>query len=216
MTNDFIDKIKLYVSQNAFRLVGFGALAGFILVFVYAFHIEMKNTGPEELVFPGGLDATGRPSIQEGNNAGGLAVQNLSADELSVLISALMGEALTFPSGDMAQVIDSVGIYFTPEGLRQYQDFLSSSGLRSTISTGQYTSASFVEREPLEVTRGAFNGRFKWVFDVPTTISFSNPDGSIAENRKITFRLQFTRVPDPEDPEAVRVEIWQALPGRRS
>lgn len=216
MQDDAMEKFRLYASRNAFRLVAFGALAGFILVFVYALHIEQKNTGPAELVFPGGQDATGRPSIQAQENAGGLAVQNFSADEMSVLISALVGETLSFPSSNMASVTDRARAYFTPDGFRQYQSFLSSSGLQSTISAGRFKAAAFVETSPLEVTRGAYGGRFKWVFDVPATISFSNPDGSIAENRKLTLRLQFSRVPDPQDPEAVKVEIWQVLPGRRT
>lgn len=213
-----IDKIKFYFTENLFRLGFVAALVGFIGVFVYALQIERNNRPPADLMLPNGVAVSGRPAIQGGDNAS-LTIQNHSSPEVAQMLLDMIAESLSFTGATYDRNIAAVEPYFTPSGYRQYKEFLAGSGFAQTLSQQNLQAGAYIQGAPLEINRGAYNGAFKWVFEVPVTISFVptqfntyRGDTVRAQNRKIVLRVQLTRVADPRNPDAVRIEIWQAKP----
>lgn len=219
MEVSLIEKIKLYFAQNLFRLGFVGALIGFVGVFIYALQIEQNNRPPENLMLPNGIAVTGKPAIQEEGGNSYLAIQNYSSQEASQMMLDMIAESLSFTGATYARTVASVEPYYTAAGYRQYKEFLDKSGFAQTLSQQNLQSGAYVHGAPLEINRGVFNGTFKWVFEVPVTISFVptsfntyRGDEVRAQNRKIVLRVQLTRVADPQNPDALRIEIWQAKP----
>lgn len=194
----------------------------FVGVFIYAFNLEMSNTPPEGYRAPF-ANSNGKPVLDKNAVPEGidLTIQHLSGREVGMRLTEIVAESLSFNRGDFVYNSGVMEKYFTPTAYAQYTQFLANSAFRQTLEERNLQSGAFVEQEPLELTSGVFNGAYKWLFEVPVTISFIPKDAEsyrdenlVPINRRILLRAQFTRVDDAKDPDAVRIEIWEVLPPR--
>ena len=216
--------LRYFMTKSFFRLVMLLALACFIGVFVYALQTEQGQLPPADMRMPAGT-AGGKPIVTLNNETpqSYLSTQHMTTNELAMKLSDIVAETLSFKKGDFVYTTTSAEKYFTPTGYAQYKEFLNKALFENILASGTLQSAAYAEQEALEITRGVFDGTYKWLFEVPVTISFlpANPDtyrngGIKPENRRILLRAQFTRVADPADPLAVRIEVWQVLPARKN
>lgn len=199
------------------------ALVLFVGVFIFAFDMEKYNVPPEGMKAPfGNVGKAVGKFADTTSTRGGLEMQNYSGREIGYRLTEVVAETLSFDKGNYVYNLGAMEKYFTPEGYAQYKQFLNGSQFQQTLQTQNLQSGAFVQQEPLELTSGAVNGVYKWLFEVPVTISFipkdseTYRDGAVQpQNRNILLRVQFTRVQDANDPEAVKIETWQALPPRR-
>jgi len=220
MDSELMFRIKTYLTENFFRLVPIVALVLFMGLFVYAVQIEKFNRPPEGMRLPAG-DAMAKASATS-DAPSGLTLQNLGSQEVAARLSNIIAESLSFTQNNFAATTRAMERYFTPSGYAQYKEFLSASGFETALANN-LQSGAYIEADPLEITRGVHGGAFKWVYEVPVTISFiargaeTYRDGATTpENRRFTLRAQFTRVKDSADPDAIRIEIWQVMAPRKA
>jgi hypothetical protein len=211
------------MTKTLFRLMMLLALFCFMGVFYYAMQIDKKNVPPPDMRMPAGTSG-GKPIVlqDDGKPANPLEAQHMTSNELAMKLSDIVAEALSFTKGNFVYNSTNAEKYFTTTGYAQYKEFLTKASFESILADGTLQAAAYVEQEALEITHGVFSGAFKWLFEVPVTISFIpiNPDtyrngGIKPENRRVLLRAQFSRVADPNDPLAVKIEVWQILPPRR-
>lgn len=214
-------KFKLFLQKTFFRLVMLAAIAAFVGVFYFAVKLEEGNKPPEVLKLPAEVQF-GAPAIdgQDRTGANALAVQHMGSREVAVKLTEIIAESLSFNQSDYRSVTTGVQKYFTTEGYQQYVDFLRNSAFETSLAQN-LQSGAYVAGEPQELARGVYDGVFKWVFETPVTISLipRNMDGYRGDsvqpqNRNFTLRAQIARVNDPQDPNAIKIELWQALPPR--
>lgn len=213
------------MTKTAFRLTMLAALFAFFSVFWYAMEIDKRNVAPEGLKLPPEV-ASGKPVIQEGlggAQAKRLEQQHMTGNELAMKLSDIVAESLSLTKSNYTYNTAQAEKFFTPTGYSQYKEFLKGASFEQALASGSLQSAAYVEQEALLITNGVYSGAYKWLFEVPVTISFIPTDAETyrnnetrAENRRILLRAQFTRVEDPNDPLATRIEIWQVLPARRN
>ncbi|PZQ43350.1 MAG: hypothetical protein DI551_12335 [Micavibrio aeruginosavorus] len=98
---------------------------------------------------------------------------------------------------------------------------MTSAGFENTLATQNLQSGAFIEQAPLSLANGVYNNVYKWVFEVPVTVSFLprnaesyRNDEATAINRRFLLRAQYARVEDKNDPNAIKIELWQVLPPR--
>lgn len=209
---------RLILERNFLRVMFAIAVVGFFGVFVFAYQLDKHNRGPKDLRVA--TLADGKVNVG-GSEADALSTQNFSSAELSERLQEIVAETLSFTARDFAQGRASAQKYFSPSGYQQYQDFLTSAGFEETLRGQNLKSGAFMEAPPAELAKGVYDGIFKWVFEVPVTISFIQAnadtyrDGEITPvNRRFMLRVQFARIKDPADANAVRIELWQVLPAR--
>lgn len=216
---------KAFLTKTAFRLTMLAALFLFFGVFWYAMQVDKRNVAPEGLRLPAEV-ASGKAIIQErlgGPQLNQLERQHMTSNELAMRLSDIVAESLSLTKSNYTYNTAQAEKFFTATGYSQYKEFLSSASFQQVLSSGALQSAAYVEQEALLITSGVYGGAYKWLFEVPVTISFIPPDAETyrndetrAENRRILLRAQFTRVADPADPLATKIEIWQVLPARRN
>lgn len=214
---------KHFMTKSFFRLMMVVAFLCFIGVFFYAMEIDKRNVPPPGLRMPAGTSG-GKAIVTQGDQKppSPIEAQHMTSNELAMKLSDVVAETLSFTKGNFVYNSAAAEKYFTTTGYAQYKEFLTKASFEAALADGTLQSAAYVEQEALLITQGTFNGAYKWLFEVPVTISFIpiNPDtyrnGAIkAENRRILLRAQFSRVADPNDPLAVRIEVWQVLPPRK-
>lgn len=214
--------LRDFFVKNFFFLLMICALFGFIGVFLYAVDLESNNKPPAGMRMPGDAKM-GRASVMKGGELeGNLKIQHLSGREVAMHLSDIIAEALTFNKDNFTSNAASMQKYFTPDGYKQYLEFLGSSGVRETLSEQNLQSGAYIEETPMELTKGVYDGAYKWVFEVPVTISYvpreseSYRDAQTqAQNRRFVLRAQFARVQDTQDPDIIKIENWQILPARK-
>ncbi len=194
------------------------AVVAFLGVFVVAVQLDKHNRPPKDLRLASLAD--GKAVIVD-DNTNPLSVQNLSAHELSERLSNIVAETLSFTASDFASGSRAAEKYFTPSGYQQYVEFLTSAEFERSLRDQNLKSGAYVEEPPVELTHGVYEGVYKWVFEVPVTVSFIDTradtyrDGEIKPvNRRFILRAQFARVKEGTDPNAVKIELWQILPTR--
>lgn len=213
--------LKYLLTQGLFKIAMLLAFFAFIGVFFFAAWLETDNVPPEGMRMPvEAAAAFGKPSIAAHENA--LAVQNLSVRDLAKTLSDVVAETLSFDKSNFAYNAGAMRKYFTREGYAQYRQFLTSAGFEKSLMEQNMRASAYAEEDPRELSSGLYNGAYKWFFEVPVTISFTPGNAqdagesvSQAQNKRMTLRVQWTRVKDAEDPNAVKIEIWQVLPPRR-
>lgn len=216
--------LQLFLTKTMFRLSLLLALIMFIGVFVYAVDMDKYNVPPPDMqapfkdssaaaVFPGSPETDKNP----------LSVQNYSSREVSQRLTEIVAETLSFDKSNFIYNSGAMQKYFTPGGYKQYTDFISTAALQNTLTAQDLQSGAYAEQNPLELSSGVYNGVYKWLFEVPVTISFIPRDAETyrenatqAVNRRVLLHAQFTRVKDAADPNAIRLEIWQILPPRKT
>lgn len=211
--------IRYYLEKFFFQIVSFGALLGFLGVFLYAYSIEDNNPPPPD-VRAQFEDSLGEPSIAE-EHAGPLTQQHLSEREVADYLNEIIAESLSFTPQNYQATIRTVARHFTPSAYKQYQSYLEKVGFERLLRQG-YKSGAFLERPPLKLNALVHNGAYKWLFEVPVTVTFlpagaNTYDGGAAakpQNQRFTLRAQFTRVEDRNDPARIQIEIWDVLPPR--
>jgi hypothetical protein len=216
-----------FLTKSFFRLVAILAFASFAALFFFAVVLEKHTNKVLDAERPL-AESFGKPVLKgqaaTASSKTNVSIQHLSGREVGRRLNEIVADVFSFNRGDYAYNTSQVEKYFTPEGYAQYQQFLSNSSFQETLQQQNLQSAAFAEQEPLELSSGVYNGAYKWLFEVPVTISFIPKDTQTyrdnpvqPQNRRVTLRVQFTRVNnDPQDPEAVKIEIWQILPARKA
>jgi len=145
----------------------------------------------------------------------------MGSREVGMLLNDMIAESLTFDKTNFRKVITDARKNFTPEGYAQYSQFITNSGFEAALSSGDLHAGTYVDGEPVELGKGVYSDVFKWVFEVPVTLSLIprnaetyRDDATKAQNRNFILRAQMARVNDPQDPNAVKIELWQVLPPR--
>lgn len=211
-----------FLTKSFFRIITLLALVLFIGVFIFALELDKHNVPPQDMRAHFAYDSQKAPvDSSGGNDLSDLSKENTSSRELSSHLSEIVAESLSFDKGNFVYNSGAMEKYFTPEGYAQYKEFLTKSDFQGMLNSGDLQSGVILEQSPLELTSGVYGGVYKWVFEVPVTLSFIPQDmesyraaAKAPQNRRFMLRVQFARVKDANDPEAVRIEIWQVLPPR--
>ncbi len=213
---------KFFATKAFFKIIPILSLVLFVLLFFYSYQIDQKNKtlSPEDVAF---VNTIGAPQIAQsmGGNPNPLEKENIAGRELAKILNEMLAETLNFNKDNYAIHKQAVSAYFTSGAYKQYLAFLKSAGFDDHLVSQDLQSGIFIERPPLEVSSGVFNGAYKWLFEVPVAINFIPRDlqsykgiAPSSLNRRATLRIQFTRVLDVNDPDAVKIEIWQAVSRR--
>lgn len=193
----------------------------FLGIFVYAFRTEMAMQAVEdEAPFSETLRAAKDTLPQQRSIT--LDEPHRTARELSLWVSERVSEALTFDATNYDRQLQAAQSYFSPGGYEEFKTYLAQSNLRNTLQAGDQKVNVIVEQPPLLLNSGAVEGVFRWLYEVPVTISFTpralkefSPSATGAEGRKLTVRLQLGRHDDAAVGEGVRIESW-AVSARRN
>lgn len=125
----------------------------------------------------------------------------------------VVNEAMTFATDTPAQELGDSKKYFNPEGRQQYEAFLKQNNIITALQSGAFYIRSYVASMPLLRTEGLAGGAYKWVYDVPLTVSYMKRDmkdysKAAPVNQEMTITVQIGRSKDAGNEEGVLIERW--------
>ena len=212
---------KFWYEKLLMRMSFAVAFLSFLGVFVYAYIAEVTFKSPGETApFTETLIDDNANVILPDQRALPLEKQHRTNKELQAWTSMAVSESLSFDEDDYAAVSQKIRTYYTGEGFQQYQDYLISSGVIESLKKNNYRMRVFVEQPPLLLNGSTIKNIYRWLYQLPVTISFLPRDSydplgrSGMINKQINLRLQVRRVKLPDDPAAIQIETW-SVTGRR-
>lgn len=186
----------------------------FIGIFVYAFKTEMAM----ERV---GDEAPFSDTLRADNDT--LPVnRSLTPDEphrtpreLARWVSESVSEILTLDAQNYDAQLQNAARYFSTGGLAEFQTYLRQADLKNVLSMSDLKANIIVEQTPLLLNSGPVNGVYRWLYEVPITVSYTpralrelTPSTRTETNRKLTIRLQVGRYDAAPNGEGVQIESW--------
>ncbi len=213
---DKIAAVPVDKQKWIFRLFVTFAVLLFLGVFFYAFQLTVNDT-------TGDLRQAPFDYKMAHEDAATIDLSNpqVTTRQLEMDVAETVADVLSFDSKNYASRTRAAKTNFTEDGYTQYMGYLTSSNITGSLAERDLQCGAYTEGSPLLLNNGVVDGVYKWLFEVPVTLSFiprvTSYDGNgrvDALNRRILVRVQVTRVYDGANPMALRIESWQVLPAR--
>ncbi len=210
--------MRFWYTKFLMRFMFILALAGFGGVLYYAYETDM-NYEPIGAVAPFKEDA---PNFSQNTlvqiEDTGIRLENphRSNKELQDWVTKTVSQSLYIPNKEFQNTLFQMDRYFTPDGFSQYQDYLSQSKVEQFIQKGGYSLGVLIEEPPIELTSNNVNDVYRWLYQVPITVSFI-PEGTNSltagatqtVDQKLMLQVQIRRVNKPNNPYALKIEDWK-------
>lgn len=213
---------KFWYEKFLMRFSFVFAFVAFLGVFVYAYLTEITLKRPGKVApFSSTLIGARDDVVLPEQRFLPLEKPHRTNKELQNWLSMVISESLSFDKQSYLGVSKNIRPYFTNSGFRQYLTYLKSAGIIDSVKTNNYRISVYVENPPLLQNSLAIDGVYRWLYQLPVTVSFL-PRGTSnlgygnknMVNRKLTLNVQIRRVKRPDNPNAVEIESW-SVTGRR-
>lgn len=208
---------KFWYEKLLMRVSFAFAFFAFLGVFVYAYFTEIMLVNPGDTApFVGNLTSeVSQESLAESQTLP-LDKAHRTDRELKEWIMTAISEAMFFEANTYDQIKGQVSDYFTASGMKQYDDYLRSSGILDNITKNNSRMSIFIEDSPLLLNSLEIDGVYRWLYRMPLTISFIPRNTTTLQagrnnivNRKMNLQIQLRRVRLPHNPDAVQIESWE-------
>lgn len=190
--------------------------AAFFLILFYAFTTEItRDDEAHNQAFQQNVIAD---LGKDGLHSIAIDQPHRSDNELKGWIGSAVSESLTLDPRDLNGTYDLVKPYFTASGFKAYKDYLQNSGILKSLQGNDNLMSLFMEQQALLLNAVEVDGVYRWLYQIPVTLSFipsnSTRAGQNVTNRKVTLRVQISRVPTEDNEEGMQIESW-TVTGRR-
>ncbi|MEZ5902783.1 MAG: DotI/IcmL family type IV secretion protein [Alphaproteobacteria bacterium] len=201
---------KFWYEKFVMRFAFVLAFLAFIGVLFYAVSTELNQEPPATIApFKENVKEVETQTIS-------LAAAHRSNREIESWLQEAVSEALSFDLSTYKSNAKNIYPYFTKAGFQEYQKYLQDTGIFETLKTRDNRISVFVEGQSLLLNTSSVEGVYRWLYQVPITISFLPRNANDLTKTKdvvtkqLDLRLQVTRVNLKNDPDAVQIESWVA------
>lgn len=210
---NFLETLSFWAQGLWFNLVLIAAFVLFFGLFFYAFKTtqrEPNTTGYAPFADPLAM------SMDAGEKTMPLNESNRSYTDLETWVTIVISEALSFDAVDYYSALAKMRKnFFTNDAYEEYQESLKKYNIAQYLTQNGMSTNVLIEETPALMNEGVVDGRYRWLYDVPVTISYRRKGGSSSElpqNVRVRIRMQIGRVMDNDDPMALRVDTWSFSP----
>lgn len=142
--------------------------------------------------------------------------------QIAEWLEDVVAQALTIYVSDIDSSDPPFRASMNDKAWRAYEKFLDVSNARAIVRSNKLDLISYVDNTPVLVTQGVVNGRYRWLFEVPVTMSFVSDydeDEGIKDpvNWYVNIDIQVGRVASDGTADDIVMENWtvEVLPGRQ-
>lgn len=148
--------------------------------------------------------------------ADGRIMQLVPMDKPNMGTSALMSwvaqasmEVMTFGYHDYQRRIQQSSRHFTRRGWESFTNALQKSRIIESVEASKQVVVAKSRSAPILKQEGVFNGKYRWVVELPLSVVYQTGDTSRTDS--LTIMLVIDRVPSLENPNGVGIEQWVAM-----
>ncbi len=154
-----------------------------------------------------------RPHEGPRSNTLSLAGPHRHAEEIGVWLMGVVTDALEFNAINFPENQRRVEVHFTDSGYQDYMDFITQGNFLEILARRNLHLHAVAEEKPFLLNKGALNGRFRWLFEIPVMLNYlpagqSEYRGEAGGNQQLMLRVQVGREPGAPDEIGVLIESW--------
>jgi hypothetical protein len=167
-------------------------------------------------VKPGDMDTptadkmglTYTPYSEKEKGALNLAQPHRDQDQVGLWLSDKVSEILNIKPSDYDDHMKAIKPFMTPDALVAYTKFMEDSTILNRMRLNHLQLHSFVEQSPLLLNQGPVDDRYRWLYEVPVTLTFlreglkdydENNVPASSSNYRLLIRIQIGRVVEGQD-----------------
>ena len=129
-----------------------------------------------------------------------------------------MAQAFTFDSLSIDAHMGKLDTWFIPYGKQEFMAALQKDGLLESLRQQQQQIKAFIKTEPQLLNEGNFDGVYRWLYDVPVTISimpstmttYAGRNKVTPITRNMVVRVQIGRTSSGFS-DGIAIERWTVL-----
>lgn len=217
MKKNFLETLSFWVQGLWFNVVLVAAFLSFIALLLVMTNTRLINEQareevPEYAPFADALDR----QMAASERTLPLNEANRSYTDLETWVTIVISEALSFDAVDYYSALASMRKnYFSNEAYEQYQESLKKYNIAQYLTETGMSTNVLIEETPALMNEGVVEGRYRWLYDVPVTVSYRRKGAGskdVPQNVRVRVRMQIGRVMDQNDPMALRVDSWTFSP----
>ena len=134
---------------------------------------------------------------------------NMNTSALMSWVAQSATEIMTFGYHDYQRRMQQSSRHFTRYGWESFTNALQKSRIIESVeASGQVVTAQ-PRSAPILIQEGVFNNKYRWVVDLPLTVSYRA--GNSGRTDELMIRLVIDRVTSLENPNGVGIEQWIAI-----
>jgi intracellular multiplication protein IcmL len=137
-----------------------------------------------------------------------LNLPNMGTSALMSWAAQSATEVMTFGFHDYQRRMQQSSRHFTRHGWENFTNALQKSRIIESIESNHQVVTAQPGGAPILVQEGVFNGKYRWVVDLPLTVTYLAGAANRTDN--LMIRLVIDRVPSLENPNGVGIEQWIA------
>lgn len=177
------------------------AEAAIIVGLILAFVSYMNASKPQDHYFATTADGRIMQLVP-------LEQPNMQPSQLMSWVAQAATEVMTFGFHDYQRRLQSSSRHFTRHGWETFTSALQKSRIIESVEASQQVVTAQPRSAPILVQQGVFNGRWRWVVDLPLNVTYQSGASSRSDN--LNVRIIIDRVPSLENPSGVGIEQWIA------
>ncbi|MBI3440762.1 MAG: type IVB secretion system apparatus protein IcmL/DotI [Proteobacteria bacterium] len=137
-----------------------------------------------------------------------LDIPNMGTSALMSWAAQSATEVMTFGFHDYQRRLQQSSRHFTRHGWESFSNALQKSRIMEGVEASQQVVTAQPRSAPILIQEGVFNGKYRWVIELPLTVTYQSGASSRVDN--LTIKLVIDRVPSLENPNGVGIEQWIA------
>jgi len=177
------------------------AEAVIIVALIIAFIVHVNAFRPQNYYFATTADGRIMQLVP-------LNLPNMGTSSLMSWAAQAATEVMTFGFHDYQRRMQQSSRHFTRRGWESFTDALQKSRIMESVEASQQVASAQPRSAPILVQEGVFNGKYRWVVDLPLTVTYQAGAASRVDN--LVVRMVIDRVPSLENPNGVGIEQWIA------
>lgn len=147
--------------------------------------------------------------------ADGRIMQLVPLDQPNMTPAALMSwvaqsvtEVMTFGFHDYQRRLQQSARHFTKAGWESFTAAMQRARIIDSVQAAQQTVSATPRSAPVLVQQGVFNGKYRWVLQMPIRVTYRSNTTSRTDNLNLNIVVE--RVPSLENPNGVGIVQWIA------
>ncbi len=203
------DALATVVVRNRFYRDGFRNMmriaiveAVIIIALVLTFVSYMYVTQPKDHYFATTADGRIMKLVP-------LNLPNMSTSALMSWVVQSSTEVMTFGYHDYQRRLQQSSRHFTRYGWETFTNALQRSRIVESVEALRQVVTAKPRSAPILVQEGVFNGKYRWVVDLPLEVSYKAAASGRTDN--LMVRMVIDRVMSLENPNGVGIEQWIAV-----
>jgi intracellular multiplication protein IcmL len=172
-----------------------------IVVLIVTFIVYMNASKPQDHYFATTADGRIMQLVP-------LNLANMGTSALMSWVAQSATEVMTFGFHDYQRRMQQSSRHFTRHGWESFTNALQKSRIIEAVEASRQVVTAQPRSAPILIQEGVFNGKYRWVVDLPLAVTYQA--GSATRTDNLTIRLVIDRVPSLENPNGVGIEQWIA------